>query len=79
MEKEFVSVLRSKLIENGIGLSDVDFIMSFIEPSSIDENLWRMNNDAYTKLCERGLWEPLNKAITELGGGSWNHSNEPLQ
>ena len=74
----FIDQLRLKLINDGICQADVDFILTFISPSPMDENLWRMNNDAYRILSERGLWEPLQKATRDLGGGNWIHCNEPL-
>ena len=43
----FIDQLRLKLINDGICQADVDFILTFISPSPMDENLWRMNNDAY--------------------------------
>lgn len=77
MEKDFISQLRLKLRDNGISLTDIDFILTFISPSQMDENLWVMDNKAYKELAEHGLWEPLLKATRELGGGDWVHNESP--
>ena len=75
MDNSFESKLRNQLGNQGVIPADVDFIMSLIRCSDLDENLKIMGNDVYIRLEERNLKEQFEKACNVLGF-IFTHNNE---
>ncbi len=64
-----------ELYIRGTTQTDIQFVLSLIRESPLDENLSIMDNDYWEKLSEKGLldvFEDINKA----NGIVWSHSNE---
>ena len=62
----FENKFRNQLGKQGVNSSDVEFIMSLIRCSDLDENLKIMENDAYSKLEERNLKDQFEKACESV-------------
>ena len=62
----FENKLRNQLDKQGVNSSDVEFIMSLIRCSDLDENLKIMENDVYSKLEERNLKNQFEEACESL-------------
>ena len=74
----FENKFRNQLGKQGVNSSDVEFIMSLIRCSDLDENLKIMENDVYSKLEERNLKEQFEKACESLNI-QFTHNNEEEQ
>lgn len=64
-----------ELYAKGVLQNDIQFVLSLIHESDIDENLSIMDNDYWERLQEKKLldvFEEINKA----NGIVWSHSNE---
>lgn len=70
--------LRNQLGKHGVNSPDVEFIMSLIRCSDLDENLKIMENDVYSKLEERNLKDQFEKACESLNI-NFSHNNEKEQ
>lgn len=75
MDSSFELKLRNQLSSQGVIPADVEFIMSLIRCSDLDENLKIMDNDVYIKLEERNLKDQFEKACDVLGF-HFTHNNE---
>ncbi len=63
------------LDKKGVNQSDIQFVLSLIKESSLDEIFVIMENDYWKKLSERGLlsvFEDINKEH----GINWEHHND---
>ena len=61
------SALRSKLISNGVTTENVEFIMSKITDSELDEDFKIVSEDTHRLMIRMGLWEPFEKSCQDLG------------
>ena len=74
----FENKLRNQLVKQGVNPPDIEFIMSLIRCSNLDENLKIMENDVYSKLEERNLKDQFEKACESLNI-HFTHNNEKEQ
>lgn len=75
MDSSFESKFRNQLSNQGVIPADVEFIMSLIRCSDLDENMKIMENDVYTKLEEKNLRVQFEKAC-EILECHFTHNNE---
>lgn len=66
---------QRELAKKGVSQNDIDFVISIIKESDLDENLNRMNNDYWMKLQERGLLDVFEE-VSKENNIVWTHSNE---
>ena len=74
----FESELRNKLLSKNVKADDINFIMSLIRSSELDENLKIMDNDVYIRLEKRGLCKVFEDSCEELGF-KFTHNNDPVR
>ena len=72
----FESRLRTKLASKNVLPADIEFIMSQIKSSDVDENAKIMDNNVYTILEQRELRQVFEESCQELGF-VFSHHNEP--
>ena len=71
-----VPELKTKLGQNGISPADIEFIMSQIKDSKLDEDFKMMRNNVYLLFSERNVWDAFEKSLNDLGI-VLSHTNEP--
>lgn len=64
-----------ELYIRGVTHADIQFVLSLIHESKLDENLSIMDNDYWEKLLERGLLDVFED-VNKDNGIVWTHSNE---
>jgi hypothetical protein len=67
---------EKELYIRGVTLTDIQYVISLIHNSTLDENLSTMDNDYWEKLKERKLLDVFEE-INKTNGIVWTHSNEP--
>lgn len=72
------NIFQRELEIKGISNNDIQFVLSLINETDIDSNMYFMENSAYNQLVERDLWVVFEE-INEKHSIRWNHSNEPLR
>lgn len=65
-----------ELYVRGVSRTDIQFVLSLIRESELDENLSIMDNDYWEKLQEKKLLDVFDE-INKVNGIEWSHSNEP--
>lgn len=71
----FESKIRTKLASKNVSSADIEFIMSQIKCSDVDENAKIMDNNVYIILEQRGLRQVFEESCQELGF-VFSHHNE---
>ena len=71
-----VPQLKTKLGQNGISPVDIEFIMSQIKDSRLDEDFKIMHNDAYRLFVEKNIWDAFEKSLNDLSI-VLTHTNDP--
>lgn len=66
---------KRELNVRNVNQTDIQFVLSLIRESDVDENLSIMDNDYWEKLLERDLLK-IFEEINEKFNIDWNHSNE---
>lgn len=64
-----------ELYIRGVTQTDIQFVLSLIRESKLDENQSIMDNDYWESLKERNLLDVF-EAINKANGIVWSHSNE---
>lgn len=64
-----------ELYIRGVTHADIQFVLSLIHESKLDENLSIMDDDYWEKLLERGLLDVFED-VNKDNGIVWTHSNE---
>lgn len=65
-----------ELYIRGVTRTDIQYVISLIHDSTLDENLSTMDNDYWEKLKERKLLDVFEE-INKTNGIVWTHLNEP--
>ncbi len=73
-----VPELKKKLSQNGVSSTNIEFIMSQLKDSKLDEDFKILHNDAYQLFVERDIWDAFEKSLHDLGI-VLTHTNEPEQ
>lgn len=71
-----VPELKTKLGQNGISPADIEFILSQIKDSKLDEDFKIMKNNVYQLFVERKIWDAFEKSLEDLDI-VLSHINEP--
>ena len=67
---------QRELKKKDVSPEDIDFVLSLISESELDQNLNKMPNDYWQQLENRGLLEVFERVNRE-NYIEWHHSNEP--
>lgn len=66
---------QRELAKKNVIQSDIDFIVSLIRESDLDERLNRMSNNYWKELQSRDLLD-IFEEVSKENNIVWNHSNE---
>lgn len=64
-----------ELFARNVSNDNIQYVLNLISESDIDPNSYRMENDYWIKLKEKGLLEVFDE-ISKAHHIVWNHSNE---
>lgn len=59
--------MRETLAKNGVTPENVEFILSLINDSELDEDFKIIDQNAHQLMLEKGLWEAFAKSCEDLG------------